>query len=1264
MPHAAKDTVAALRDFLRTGQKGAAKVLPDLLTRAAEAAAQSPADAAELAVLLSAVLRGQRDMQLLTRLLHVLPGLGRLGRVLAGTHFQARLLPLPQLTPLIAALPGREILALINELLPDGGAGNGADKQFTAWLKGLLPAPGRLDLGETLAFLQALHDDGLPLARPLREALLAAGLAEPLAQAFAGTPTAAATAALLAAADALTSPPIQAEALAYALRAAGSAGPSRLGPLLAAPPDLEPREDALLAEMRRLALLPDAPLTLLPAARTEPEMLGLVLASLIKGGGAAAGKALRLAPLLPRLGLEPCLADLPEKGRGRAAVLVHIFSALAAQEPEFLQRAARALRLGPEAVQALAGLLKAQPGPGPFPGGGTETPAGPENGAAGKAAQGRRSGLSEALKDALTPLKDQDFSRSSLSDETVEGATLAGVDLDQSRFSGVTFRRVRFNSARLARCAFERCVFSGCAFSGSDLSAALFTACRLDACAFETCDLGGARFAECQFSACTLTESNLSSLGLAKVRLNGLRLRACAMTGLRVHESVLARSDLTCCDLAGGLWSRCLWREAELTGCTLSGSRLTGCEVTSATLTRCAAAGLEVFGGHTDNPHVFRARRATRAGCLLGPAATTPLPEALTSGQGAAFVRAAVTHFLRVDEARQSLAAMRLQNQRRRELALERMGEAQGQYLRLLPLLLATDVFEKAQGIPGVPACRLADRALEGGFGRGALDLLESRFPGVAPSTGLAPQLSIEAVYAIGSLGSVAQRPASDIDCWLCYAELDGALPEARAALGRKLAALEAWTMQTFGLETHFFAMPLDEVRRNLFGISDKESSGSSQAALLKEEFYRTAHRLAGRDLLWWAAPPSATQAEAETLLTELRALAPRVAAELVDLGQPRPIPPGEYFGACLWQIVKALHSPYKSVMKLALLEKYAGQDPNKRLLCDRIKEAALRGRRKPEELDPYLLLFAAVRKHYGLLGDEVSLGLMAECLRLKADVDPDDLPPGFLNGEGGGHGGFASNLRLGGMVNQFMISAYRRIQEGLRADRSAAQITPEDLTRLGRRIAANFAQHEHKVGLVPFLSEDITFAELFFYAEKAPGKRTVWAVKGKEKNAGKTAVESLAPIRRDTDVTRLLTWLVFNGIYDPQLAVQAEKSFAPVAVLDLQHLLAELHAFFPRKATLEPDMDEYLRPERVDRAYLILNLPVSPDKNKVVTASCIYATNWGEIYCQTFDNPSPVLLKSPLGFLRESLARPLLRNIEIKAFTPRKSACPRLRIV
>jgi len=1273
MPRSVQEIASALRSFLRGGQQEAAKVLPDLLVQAAEAAAQGPAAAAEIAFLLSTLLRGQRDMLLMARTLQALLGLGRLGRVLAGQHIQARILPLPQLTPLISALSGRDVLALLNDLLLDGPAAEKADKQLTAWLKGLLPAPGRLDLREALAFLKSLSDDGLPLAKALREALLAAGLSEALPKAFAGSPTAAAAELLLAATDALGSPVVQAEALGYALRAAGSGGPSRLGPLLAAPPTLEPREAALAAEMRRLAILPDAPLHLLPAAQTEPETLGLVLSDLLKGGGAAASQAMRLVPLLPRLGLEHCLADLsdasgPARDALRTAVPAQVFLAIAGQEPEFLQRTARALSLSAPLAQELAALLKSRPGPAPGPWDREEPlPAGPGP-APAKPASGRRATLTEALKDALTPLKDQDFSHSSLANETIDGATLSGVDLSQSRFSGVTFRRARLNAARLNHCAFERCVFSGCVFSSADLSASLFTACRFEACSFDFCDLGQARFTDSLLAACTLSESNLAGASLTKTRLDTLTARACALPSLRAHETVLARSALSRCDLSACLWTRSLWREAEFTACTLNDSRLAGCEAAGATLSRCALAGLEVYGGHTDNPHLAQARRATQALCLdqacSGPDPLAALPVGLASGPGAAFMRASVGYYLRVDEARRTLAAMRGQNQRRRELALERLTEGQGVFLKLLPLLLATDVFEKAQGLPGVPACSLSERSLEGGLGREARALLDRHFPGVAPTEKLAPQLSIEAVYAIGSLGSVAQRPSSDIDCWLCYEELDGAQENARAALMRKLAALEAWTMQTFGLETHFFAMPLSEVRQNLFGMSDKESSGSAQAALLKEEFYRTAHKLAGRDLLWGAAPPSATQAEADTLLKELTALAPRVAAELVDLGQPMPIPPGEYFGACLWQIVKALHSPYKSVMKLALLEKYAGQDPNKRLLCDRIKEAALRGRKKPEEVAPYLSLFSAIRRHYRQLEDGGSLSLMAECLRLKADVDPDDLPPDFLDAETAEHGSFLAALRLGGMVNQFMISAYRRIQEGIRADRSAAQITPEDLTRLGRRIAANFAQHEHKVGLVPFLSEDIAFTELFFYAEKAPGKRTIWAVKGKEKASGKAAVESLAPIRRDTDVARLLTWLVFNGLYDSRLAVQAEKSLAPIAVLDLQNLLAELAAFFPRKATLEPDLDEYLRPERVVRAFLVLNLPVPPEKNKVLTASVIYATNWGEVYCQSFDNPSPVLLKSPLGFLRESLARSLPQNIELKAFVPKRSACPRLRLV
>jgi adenylate cyclase class 1 len=584
-------------------------------------------------------------------------------------------------------------------------------------------------------------------------------------------------------------------------------------------------------------------------------------------------------------------------------------------------------------------------------------------------------------------------------------------------------------------------------------------------------------------------------------------------------------------------------------------------------------------------------------------------------------------------------------------------------------------VFERAQGLSDVPACAISGHTRPGVLPREARARLERLFPGMAPTQRPVPALLIEAAYAIGSLGSVAQKPSSDVDCWICLGPMPGLeqTAEARAGLARKLAALESWAWEQAGLEVHFFLMDLDEVRRNDFGMSDRESSGSAQATLLKEEFYRTALKLAGRDLLWWAAPPTADQAGAKALMADLARFAPRTAAELVDLGQPSAIPPEEYFGACLWQIVKALHSPYKSVMKLGLLEKYAGQGQDLRLLCDRIKEAVLRGRRLLSDVDPYLSLFTSIRKHYLQLADATSLALIGECLRLKTDVAPEDLPSEFwAEGEAGPvaalsarpegwTGTFEAALRLGAMVNLFMVSAYRRIQEGIRTD-GAAQINPEDLTRLGRRIAANFSQQPHKVSLVPFLSDDLTFSELSFSAEKAPGKRTIWAVKGKNRNTGKTPVEALPPIRRDADVARLLAWLLFNGLYDPRQAVLAEKTLSPIAVADLQALLADLAAFFPRRETLEPDLDEYLRPERVVRCYLIVNLPVAPDKSKILTVSAVYATNWGEVYSQTFDNPPPLLQKSPGSFLAEALAKPTPLGVDLRIFTPKRAACPRLK--
>lgn len=1279
------EVAGLLRALVGADRLRVLKALPGLLGGVASLCAgqaeRSPRDhalLAETALRLLVLARTLREVSLVQRTLHTLAGMGRFGQALVSLYAQSRALPLAQVGPILSTLPARDFLAVLNELLLDCPP---ADKQYAAWLKTLLPAPGKTEAKEHLQFLKGLAEAGTPLAPLLREAILADPVTEAIARTLAdgqgaGTPGPATMEALLAACSVLDTPGLAEHAWTYALRTAGGSGPSRLGPLLAASHELEERDTALAREMRRLADREDAPALLALAARGEPETLGLVLADMLGSGPGPATKAAQLVPLLPQRGVDACLEALPPEAlAAKQAVLELQFAALVRTEPDFLRRYVKAQQSplpGPvmEALKQCLAVLPAPPLaepealpplPGPEAAPWMGQPAG-------------RQPLAELLKDS-GPLKDlnlagQALSGAQLAQDALDGRNLSCLDLSRGRFEGLTLRRSRLASCGLAGAQFSQCTFQGVTFSGCDLSRARFSGCGFEGCCFEGCDMHALVLHKCSLSGCAFTECTLLGADFTETRLSHAAARASVFSALRLRTCAVLGGEFSRCDLSGGYWVRTAFRNAVFEACSLAATALAGCEATGTRMARNDLRGLRMQGGHTDDPHLFSASQESLARAPVQP--LPALPPALRQGAGADFVRACVRAWLRVDDARRTLAAMRAQNRRRRLLTLERLGE-QGQFLRLLPLVLATDAFDKAQGLFGVPHCVLADRALERGPTPADLDLLAKAFPRHQPTPKPQPTLSIGAVYAIGSLGTMAQKPSSDVDCWVCYTALPGAPADAAAGLRRKLAALEGWAMQQFGLEVHFFAMTVDEVRANAFGMSDKESSGSAQALLLKEEFYRTALKLAGRDLAWWAAPPGADDDATRAMLTELAVLDPRLSGELIDLGQPAAIPPGEYFGACLWQMVKALHSPYKSVMKLGLLEKYAGQGEGMRLLCERIKEAALRGRSRLEDLDPYLALFASISKHYEQLGDAMGLGLVAECLLLKADVAQADLPPQLVRHCAEQMGcqdasSFANSMRLGAMVGRFMIEAYRRIQEGLRAGAkgggAAANITPQDLTRLGRRIAVNFAPGEHKVGLVPFLSEGLAFTELFFYAEKAPGKRTIWAVKGKERSTGKAAVESLAPIRRDTDVVRLLAWLLINGIYDPDLAVQAEKSFAPIAVMDLQALLADLAAFFPRRETLDPDMDQYLEAEHVTRAYFILNLPIAPDKNKILHASVVYATSWGELCCQSFDNPSPLLAKSPVGFLRENLAKPVAGDVECRAFAPKKSACPRLKFV
>ncbi|MEF2231396.1 MAG: class I adenylate cyclase, partial [Pseudodesulfovibrio sp.] len=621
-------------------------------------------------------------------------------------------------------------------------------------------------------------------------------------------------------------------------------------------------------------------------------------------------------------------------------------------------------------------------------------------------------------------------------------------------------------------------------------------------------------------------------------------------------------------------------------------------------------------------------------------------------------------------------------NRQRLIRALNAFDSAKQVFLRILPHLLGTDLFERKFELRGIPTCEVW------GYSPGltALELTRQYFPDHRPPD-KRPEIRILAVYAMGSLGTVAQTDKSDADCWVCY---DGDVGmDAETGLKRKLDALGLWAESEFGLEAHFFPMRMDDVRDNHFSSGDDaESSGSAQALLLKEEFYRTALRLAGKHIAWWVTPPGADDKTYDACIQTARRYPVTGQPRLEDFGHLAPVPPDEYFGGSLWQMVKAIHSPFKSVLKLGLLETYAEAGGDRLPLCDRIKRSVFMNRRDVRRTDPYGALFSTLHAHHARRGDKEAAKLLTDAFMFKADLCN---IPFFMNlparredaslihtlfGRGyvepervrNSHVAltFGKSLKMGASVRRCMVDTYQRIQEGIRGSgQTDALINSEDLTRMGRRIGANFSQKPHKVMRVPFMDERMDeFAILHFSADKAPGKKTVWQVRGGSRAQANRSVESMEVLHKSGDPVHLLAWLFANRIHHPKSHLQGDRTMAPISVADLQRLMPIMRDFFPFAEAFERDINDGLESERVLRALFICNLTVAPDVQRVEQASVIYTTNWGEMFCRTFLRPGPAFEEMPSRFLAQNLEQAMADLPEMALFIPKGSQCKRITLI
>ncbi|STY64744.1 adenylate cyclase [Mannheimia haemolytica] len=124
----------------------------------------------------------------------------------------------------------------------------------------------------------------------------------------------------------------------------------------------------------------------------------------------------------------------------------------------------------------------------------------------------------------------------------------------------------------------------------------------------------------------------------------------------------------------------------------------------------------------------------------------------------------------------------------------------------------------------------------------------------------------------------------------------------------------------------------------------------------LLDEFYRSAILLAGKRLLWLHLHKNEYQNVHNNPEIDL--------TEWIDFGDFSSLSTSEFFGASLWQLYKGINNPYKSAIKILLLECYAHTYPKTKLISKEFKKKLLSDNALEYHFDPYLAMLELVTEH------------------------------------------------------------------------------------------------------------------------------------------------------------------------------------------------------------------------------------------------------------------------------------------------------------
>ena len=523
----------------------------------------------------------------------------------------------------------------------------------------------------------------------------------------------------------------------------------------------------------------------------------------------------------------------------------------------------------------------------------------------------------------------------------------------------------------------------------------------------------------------------------------------------------------------------------------------------------------------------------------------------------------------------------------------------------------------------------------------------------------------IKGLFLMGSPGTIAYSKQSDLDMWLCY---DPAVqPEELELLERKARIIERYA-ERFDLEVHFFVLSAESFRNGeTLSLSD-ESSGSSQHALLLDEFYRSAIHVAGLRPLWWCVP-SAEEHRYDDYVAELIKEKETFARDYLDFGNLTGIPASEFFGAGVWQLYKSIDSPFKSVLKLLVIECYVVEYPKIDLLSYRYKRTISAPDTALNDIDPYVLMYRKVDEYLSSNNDVERQSLLQKCFYLKMNLalsnkvaKPDDWRADVLREFVGSWQWSAKQLAYldsrptwritdAAQERKSIVSAlnqsYLQLSQFARESGENQKISKYDLNILGRKLYAAFERKPAKVDIITRgVCKSPTEENLSIAWRKPGAEKGGWSLYLERIKADGAA--STKPLKSSESLSRLLAWCHFNHLFNQHTNWQIYAPELKLQLSDLKRVLNKIEEFFPDgliDANSSDQLSENVTPQKV---LLIVNFGQSPviggsnrsvltsnnnnafhyggqKINLIQSAAIIYMTSWEEVYVKNYKGPTAV---------------------------------------